>query len=100
MRLGVVLVSAGLMLCGCGRGPSLPLPQETFVSVMVELRKASSQVGPGPAFDVKREQILAKAGVTEAELEAHARALQAHPEALREAFDSIRVAMQRTTDEQ
>lgn len=100
MRVGVVVVSVVMVLCSCERGPSLPLSQETFVSVMVELRKASSQVGPGPAFEVKREEILRKAGVTEAQLEAHARALQAYPEALREAFDSIRAGMQRVTDEQ
>ena len=100
MRMGIVVVVGGLCWCGCERGPSLPLRQETFVSVMVELRKASSEVGPGPAFDVKRAEILRKAGVTEAELEAHARALQAHPDELREAFDSMKAGMQRVTDEQ
>jgi hypothetical protein len=47
------------------------LPQSRFIEVMVELRKAAQGVQDSAAFATRRAQILADAGVTEAQLRAY-----------------------------
>jgi hypothetical protein len=91
---GLVLVLAGATACGQER--SLPMERETFVEVMVALRRVANEPGIDQVtFERRKTEILASAGVTEQELQAYARAAPRRPGELAEAYDSISARLQR-----
>jgi hypothetical protein len=76
-RVLVGILSAALLSCGTG-ADTTGVTSDSFVQVMVELRRAANQAaGDTAAFAARREQILLGAGVTEEQLheyvEAHGR---------------------------
>ena len=85
--LGALLVLA-LASAGCSRGAQPPLPQDTFVTTMVELRRAAAGEQDS-VFEDSRREILERRGVTEAELHAYVRWAARDPDRLRETFDQI-----------
>jgi hypothetical protein len=93
----VVLVLALPWAAACRRqSASLPMEQETFVEVMVALRRAANELGSEQSlFEQRKAEILATAGVTEAELRAYAREAPRRPAELAEAYDSIAAQLQR-----
>jgi GTPase len=59
-------------VAGCEReSEPAGLPQSRFIEAMVELRKAARGVQDTAAFAARRQQVLADAGVTEAQLRAY-----------------------------
>jgi len=91
----VLVFAATCLLAGCGREAALPLEQEQFVEVMVSLRRASQESSSPSDFEARKRVILQKAGVTEDQLRAYARAAPRDPRALAEAYDSIAARLQR-----
>ncbi len=84
-----------LLLAGCGpERAEPPVADETFVDVMVALRRAAAEhSGGAPAFNEAREQILADAGVTDSLLYAYVEARADDPGGLGSVFDDIRDAL-------
>jgi hypothetical protein len=76
-RVLVGVLSAVLLSCGTG-ADTTGVTSDSFVQVMVELRRAANEAaGDTAAFAARRQQILLDAGVTEEQLhgfvEAHGR---------------------------
>jgi hypothetical protein len=99
MRSGVLVPALALVLvwsgAGCRREPAAPLPQETFVEVMVALRQAAQQSSGQADFEARKEVILKRARVTEVQLRAYARSAPRDPRALSTAYDSIAARLER-----
>jgi hypothetical protein len=70
-RLAHILVA--VLLAGCaGGGEGSTLDTDRFVDVIVELRTAAIDLRHDPpAYDQRKESILADAGVTEEQLQAY-----------------------------
>ena len=68
MRMVLSLVL--LCLAGaCGRDPEGPqLAPETFIDVMVQLRRAHEQATSNSEFELRRDSILRSSGVTDSTL--------------------------------
>jgi hypothetical protein len=67
-RVLVGILSAALLSCGTG-AETTGVTSDSFIQVMVELRRTASQAaGDTVAFAARREQILLDAGVTEEQL--------------------------------
>jgi hypothetical protein len=72
MRRYLTLAVCALLLGGCGPGdPGMGLQQARFIEVVVELRRAALASTDTAAFEIRKQQILAEAGVSEAELRAY-----------------------------
>jgi hypothetical protein len=76
-RVLVGILSATLLSCGAG-AETTGMTSDSFIEVMVELRRTANQAaGDTIAFVARREQILLEAGITEEQLreyvEAHGR---------------------------
>jgi hypothetical protein len=68
-RVLLGILSAALLSCGTG-ADTTGVTDDSFVQVMVELRRAANQAaGDTTAFAARREQILLDAGVTEEQLQ-------------------------------
>jgi hypothetical protein len=91
---GLALVLACLF-GGCGRQPAAPLEQEKFVQVMVSLRRAALESGSRADFEAKKQAILQRAGVTDAQLRAYGRYAPRDPRGASEAYESIAARLQR-----
>ena len=89
--LGVALVAA----LGCRHEATLPLEQEKFVEVMVELRRAAQESSGQEEFETRKQAILEDAGVSEAQLRAYARQAPRDPAALSTTYDSINARLER-----
>jgi hypothetical protein len=93
----LLLVAAAVSL-SCRREPAAPLAQETFVEVMVALRRASTESADQADFEARKQVILERAGVTEDELRAYARRASRDARALSDAYDSISARLQRLSE--
>jgi hypothetical protein len=70
-RVLVGILSAVLLSCSHGADTAVAT-RDSFIQVMVELRRAANQAaGDTAAFAARREQILLDAGVTEGQLHAY-----------------------------
>lgn len=65
------------------------MSRETFVEVMVELRKAALQDTSQSAFEVSRTRILERAGITDSLLLEYVRLHASRVEVLAEIWDSV-----------
>lgn len=88
----IALLLAAL-LGGCSREPGPPIPREKFVETMVELRQAAA-ASQNAEFEAKRQAILARQGVTDAQLRAFVKWAARDPDRMREAFDQVSAALQ------
>ena len=87
------------LLAGCERETEpAGLPQSRFIQVMVELRKAARGVQDSAAFEARKQQVLADAGVTEAQLRAYLAAHVRDLDHLAAVWESINVRL--TKEEQ
>ena len=87
------------LLAGCEReAEPAGLPQSRFIQVMVELRKAARGVPDSAAFEARKQQVLADAGVTEAQLRAYLAAHVRDLDHLAAVWESINVRL--TKEEQ
>lgn len=93
--LAVLVVLGG----GCGRTAAPPVTRETFVTTMVELRRAAGELPQDSAFEPRRQQILEQNGVTEAELHAYVRWASREPRRLRETFDEVTEQLRQPVEE-
>jgi hypothetical protein len=79
-----------LALSACAESaPSEPMPRETFIDVMVQLRRAAAQDSSQAAFDAARARILEQAGVTDSALLAYVRAYGRRLDFLAELWDTV-----------
>jgi len=90
----LVLILA-LPVWGCERETAAPLGQDTFVEVMVSLRRASREAEGQEDFEARKAEILRQAGVTDADMRAYARIAAGNAPELAEAYDSIAARLQR-----
>jgi hypothetical protein len=73
-RVLVGILSAVLLSCSPG-ADSTVVSSDSFIQVMVDLRRAANEAaGDTAAFAARREQILLDAGVTEEQLHAYVEA--------------------------
>jgi hypothetical protein len=73
-RVLVGILSAVLLSCSPGADSAI-VTSDSFIQVMVDLRRAANQAaGDTAAFAARREQILLDAGVTEEQLHAYVEA--------------------------
>src|SRR5919108_232219 len=87
------------LLAGCEReAEPAGLPQSRFIQVMVELRKAARGVQDSAAFEARKQQVLADAGVTETQLRAYLAAHVRDLDHLAAVWESINVRL--TKEEQ
>ena len=79
-----------LLACSDGSGPDTPIPAETFVAVVSELREAAARHGgDAAAFEQEKVAILERAGVTDSTLYAFVRAHRNDLGNLTAAWDSV-----------
>lgn len=71
VRLIAALLLAAAV--GCGPEPAGVMDAETFIQVVADLRSASQDSEDSTVFDIRREEILSRAGVTDSMLEAFTR---------------------------
>jgi hypothetical protein len=94
-------LSLGL-LCfamACERDPRGPqLDPETFIDVMVELRRAHERGGSTAEFEARRDSILQEAGVTDSTLVQWVRTRQADVGFLTALWDSVNARLIATRD--
>ena len=87
-RLGGVLTVALLAAGGCRAPTDEGLTQETFVTVVAELRQASALSEP-EEWEVRKREILDAAGVTDSMLMAYVRRHGDRLPAMLEVWDSV-----------
>ncbi|MCI0434625.1 MAG: hypothetical protein L0271_13440 [Gemmatimonadetes bacterium] len=83
----LVLAIGGLIACRAER--TQVIDRDTFVDVMVALRREAVATLDSLAFDARREEILASAGVTDSALFAFVRAMEREPAGMAEIWDDI-----------
>jgi hypothetical protein len=97
-RLTILHCMLLVSLAGCQRtSEPAGLPQSRFIEVMVELRKAARGVQDTAAFEARRQQVLADAGVTEEQLRAYLAQHMRDLDELAAVWESINVRL--TADE-
>jgi hypothetical protein len=75
-----------------------PMPRDTFIGVMVELRRAASEAGSQAEFDVRKAEILARANVTDSTLTAYVRAHARELDHMAEVWDSVHARLRAAED--
>jgi hypothetical protein len=89
-RLAVLLIGAGLLLAACRGGDlTAPIDRDAFIDVMIELRLAAREFQDPSAFDSRKEEILAQAGISDSTLMQFVRAHQNDPEYMSEIWEVI-----------
>ncbi len=83
------VLTGGLASTGCGERAAEGISRETFMDVMVALRQEARVTTDSLAFDVRRGEILAEAGVTDSALFAFVRARERDPEEMSAIWDAI-----------
>ncbi|MGH7502807.1 MAG: hypothetical protein ACREL7_13760 [Longimicrobiales bacterium] len=80
-RSSTVALLALALAAGCGRaGPTAPMDRDAFIEVMTELRLAAREFKDPSAFDARKADILAAAGVTDSTLMQFVRVYREDPE--------------------
>lgn len=87
-RLGGVLTIALLAAAACRAPTDEGLTQETFVTVVTELRQAAALSEPGE-WEMRKREILDAAGVTDSMLVAYVRRHGARLPEMLEVWDSV-----------
>lgn len=94
-------IAIALLLCACGaesRGRGLT--EEQFIATMVELRRAAQEAGPDTVrFEALRQEVLARRGVSEAELRAFVESPERDLRELAEVWDSVGARLTPTAEE-
>jgi hypothetical protein len=76
-----------------------PMPDETFIQVMVDLRRAAAVTSSDTsAFEAMRDSILRSAGVSDSALYAWVNATSHDPERMGRVFEEIRDSMRARPD--
>lgn len=97
-RLLPILLVLSVPACD-RRGEQAPIPDETFIQVMVDLRRAAAaSAGDTSGFEAMRDSILADAGVTDSALYAWVNATAEDPERMGRVFRQIRDSMRARPD--
>jgi len=92
--LVLLSVMPPLLLGACGRGEGAPMSDDTFVRVMVDLRRAAAVTSSDTSgFVVMRDSILDAAGVSDSALYAWINATSSDPERIGRVFREIRDSM-------
>jgi hypothetical protein len=87
---GALLLGAVLAVPACSGGdPTAPIDRDAFIEVMIELRLAAREFRDPSAFDSRKDQILADAGVSDSTLMRFVRAHQDDPEYMSEIWERI-----------
>lgn len=87
------------MLGGCRSEPPVgPMARETFIDVMVELRRASSQNLTQEEFEARKGEILTEANVTDSVLVEYARVYGGQLEHMAEVWDSVNARLRVVED--
>jgi hypothetical protein len=87
-RALLVAAAVGALSCDAS-APIEPMPRETFIEVMAELRVAARTADAQPEFEQRRRQILEDAGVTDSALVAFVRMHGRDLPLLAEVWDSV-----------
>lgn len=90
---GAVLV-AGLLACG-GAAPNEPMTRDTFVQVMVDLRRAAAAAASQEEFAARRAEILRQAGVSDSALLEYTRVHAGELDHMSALWDSIDARLSR-----
>lgn len=93
------LIALMLLGSGCNRGTAPPVPRDTFVTTMVELRRAAAESAQDSAFEARRQAILERQGVSEADLHAYVRWAAREPGRLRDTFDQVTERLREPVEE-
>lgn len=81
----VVLVASH----GCARSPDVPLDEDTFVEVMVELHLLDARPEPTISYDELRAAILQRYGTRETAVDSTTRYYAEHPDEYSEVYGRI-----------
>ena len=101
IQSSLILTAAAAILLACsdGSAPDVPIPPETFVAVVSELREAAAvRGGDVEAFEQDKAAILARAGVTDSTLYAFVRAHRQDLGGLAAAWDSVNLRLMTPVD--
>jgi hypothetical protein len=98
MRMLFLLVLIGFG-SACERDPEGPqLEPETFIDVMVQLRRAHEQAASNSEFELRRDSILSAAGVTDSTLVQWVRTRKNDVPFLTALWDSVNARLIATRD--
>ena len=89
MRFGFAPLLLVLAAACADSAPMAPMSRETFIDVMVELRRAAAQDTSQAAFEASKGRILEAAGVTDSALIEYVRLNAARIEFMAEVWDSV-----------
>jgi len=99
--VGTLLILAACVgPAGCReRASAAVLDRETFIEVMVALRREAVASPDSLVFDARRGEILANAGVTDSALYGFVRAMERHPDEMSTIWDAIDARVNATSGE-
>lgn len=84
------ILAALLGVGACRSGdPTAPIDRDEFIEVMIELRLAAREFRDPSAFDSRKEQILADAGISDSTLMHFVRAYRNDPGFMSEIWEEI-----------
>ncbi|MGH7578141.1 MAG: hypothetical protein ACREM1_23870 [Longimicrobiales bacterium] len=97
--VALLAFAAMLALTGCrGEQPVEPMPRETFVEVIVELRRAATENASQAEFDARKAEILEEANVTDSALVEYARLHGRQLEHMAAVWDSVNARLRAAED--
>lgn len=95
----MLILAAPIVLAGCrSEQPVEPMPRETFVEVMAELRRAVSQNPSQAEFEARKAEILAEANVTDSALVEYVRLYAHRLDHMAEVWDSVNAKLRAAED--
>lgn len=98
-RVALSAVAAVLVLASCHDEQAVePMPRETFVEVIVELRRAATQNPTQAEFEARKEEILEEANVTDSALVEYVRLHGHELERMAEVWDSVNARLRAAED--
>lgn len=99
VRVALSAVVAALVLVGCrDEQPVGPMPRETFIEVMVELRRVVAENPTQAEFEARKAEILEEANVTDSALVEYARVHGRELEHMAEVWDSVNARLRAAED--
>lgn len=101
VRVKVVLyaIAALFVLASCrGEQPIEPMPRETFIEVIVELRRATTGAATQAEFEARKAEILESANVTDSALVEYVRLHGRVLEHMAEVWDSVNARLRAAED--
>jgi len=88
-----------MLAAGCEPAVTAPMDADSFIRVMVELRRAERTTPDSLAFDAKRREILERAAVTDSMLFGFVRAYRLDPSSMSAIWDTIDARLNPTQGE-